>query len=135
MLLNINHITYCQQNSLDFQQDGEEFQQFIKPCQIICHDSKEFSMSKIKKSYVKLESDEICPQDDTNSSLTDVIIQSNVNGENYSMKMIGPTEECLEVTSVNTQILTEAPLLENVLKDVSLREKKHLKHFFQIFHE
>ncbi|CAH8631322.1 unnamed protein product [Schistosoma bovis] len=98
-------------------QDGEEFQQFIKPCQIICHDSKEFSMSKIKKSYVKLESDEICPQDDTNSSLTDVIIQSNVNGENYSMKMIGPTEECLEVTSVNTQILTEAPLLENVLKD------------------
>ncbi|CAH8646094.1 Epithelial splicing regulatory protein 1 [Schistosoma haematobium] len=98
-------------------QDGEEFQQFIKPCQIICHDSKEFSMSKIKQSYVKLESDEICPQDDNNSSLTDIIIQSNVNGENYSMKMIGPTEECLEVTSVNTQILTEAPLLENVLKD------------------
>ncbi|CAH8605508.1 unnamed protein product [Schistosoma mattheei] len=104
-------------NSLDFQQDGEEFQQFIKPCQIIYHDSKEFSMSKIKRSYVKLESDEICPQDDNNSSLTDIIIQSNVNGENYSMKMIEPTEECLEVTSVNTRILTEAPLLENVLKD------------------
>ncbi|CAI2733687.1 unnamed protein product [Schistosoma spindalis] len=98
-------------------QDGTEFQQFIKPCQTIYHDSKEFSMSKIKQPYVKLESDETCSQNDNDSSITDMIIQSNVNGENYSMKMIGPTEECLEVTSVNIQILTEAPLLENVLKD------------------
>uniref|UniRef100_A0A5K4FDS9 RRM domain-containing protein n=1 Tax=Schistosoma mansoni TaxID=6183 RepID=A0A5K4FDS9_SCHMA len=104
-------------NSLDFQQGGAEFQQFIKPCQITYHDSKEFSLSKIKQPYVKLESDEIYPQDNNGSSITDRIIQSDVNGENYSVKIIGPTEECQKVTSVNTQILTEAPLLEKALKD------------------
>ncbi|CAH8593755.1 unnamed protein product [Schistosoma turkestanicum] len=99
-------------------QDGAEFQQFIKPCQINYHDLKESNLSKIKQSNIKLENDEIPAQNNhDNNTITDVTMQPNVIDENSNMKMIEPIEECIKVTSVNSEILTEAPLLETALKN------------------
>ncbi|KAH8863054.1 Epithelial splicing regulatory protein 1 [Schistosoma japonicum] len=97
-------------------EDGAEFQQFIKPSQIIFHDTKETNLSKIKQSHIKLTNDEIYSQEDDDSTTTDITIKSYVNEEECNLKIIEPSDECMKVTSVNSHILREAPLLETALK-------------------
>ncbi|KAK4475568.1 hypothetical protein MN116_000846 [Schistosoma mekongi] len=105
-------------------EDGAEFQQFIKPCQMIFHDTKESNLSKIKQSHIKLTNDEVYPQEDDDSTTSDITIQSYFNEEECNMKIIEPTEECVKVTSVNSHILREAPSLETALK--------HFNHWLQV---
>ncbi|CAH8873549.1 unnamed protein product [Trichobilharzia szidati] len=102
-------------NLKQFDQNETEFQLFVKPCQVIYDDFKDFGTSRTKRPYVKLEAHENSAQHD-DITTTDVTMDSTVNARNYNMRMIEPTDECIAVTGVNDQILADSPLLETALK-------------------